>query len=57
MGEDRERNKQISNNGETHIEDFGESTVKPVAKARPKQTPCSMLSCTTIPVPYHERKG
>ena len=41
---------------ETRIEDIGESTVKPVAKARPKQTPSSMLSSTTISVPYHERK-
>ena len=41
---------------ETHIEDMGESTGKPVAKARPKQTPSSMLSSTTIPVPYHEWK-
>ena len=41
---------------EIHIEDIGESAGKPVAKARPKQTPSSMLSSTTIPVPYHERK-
>ena len=41
---------------ETHIEYIGESAGKPVAKARPKQTPSSMLSSTTVPVPYHERK-
>ena len=41
---------------EAHTEDTGESTGKPVAKARPKQTPSSMLSSTMIPVPYHERK-
>ena len=41
---------------ETHIEDIGESTVKPVAMARPKQTPSSMLFSTTVSVPYHERK-
>ena len=40
---------------ETHIKDIGESTEKPVAKARPKQTPSSMLSSSTIPVPCHER--
>ena len=41
---------------ETQIEDIGESTEKPVAQARPKQTPSSTFSSTTIPVPYHERK-
>ena len=41
---------------ETHIEDMRESTGKPVAKARPKRTPSSMLSSTTFPVSYHERK-
>ena len=41
---------------ETRIEDIGESTGKLVAKARPKQTPSSMFSSTTIQVPYHQRK-
>ena len=41
---------------ETHIEDIGEGTGKPVVKARPKQTPSPLLSSSTIPVPYHERK-
>ena len=41
---------------ESHTEDIGESTENPVAKARPKQTPSSTLSSTTIPMPYHERK-
>ena len=33
---------------ETHIEDIGKSTEKPVAKARPKHTPSSVLSSTTV---------
>ena len=41
---------------ETHIEDIGESKRRTVAKARPKQTPSSMLSSATILVPYHDRK-
>ena len=41
---------------ETRIEDIGECTGTPVAKARPKQTPSTMLSSTKIPVPYHGRK-
>ena len=41
---------------ETHIEEIGESTGKPVAKARPKQTPSSMFSSTTVSEPCHERK-
>ena len=58
MGKDRERDKKnvTEMSEETHIEDTGESTGKPVAKARPKQTPSSMLSSTKIPVPCHERK-
>ena len=41
---------------EIHIEDIGESAAKPVAKARPKQTPSSMSSSTTIQVQCQERK-
>ena len=41
---------------ENHTDDIGDSTGKLVARARPKQTPSSMLSSPTIPVPYHERK-
>ena len=58
MGEDRERDKQIRNGDvgrdshRRHWREYG----KPVATARPKQTPSSMLSSTTIPVPYHELK-
>ena len=55
MCEDRERDKQVRK-GDVGRDSHGASTEKPVAKARPTQTPSSMLSSTMIPVPYHERK-
>ena len=39
---------------EHHIDDIGDSTRKPVAKARPKQT-MPTTSSPTVSLPYHQR--
>ena len=40
---------------ENHIDDIGDSTGKPVARARPKQTSVPTTSSPTITLPYHQR--
>ena len=40
---------------QNQIDDMGDSTGQPVAKATPKQTPSSMLSSATVTLPYHQR--
>ena len=41
---------------ENHADDIGDSTGKPVAKERPKQTPRPTSPSPTITLPYHQRK-
>ena len=41
---------------ENHIDDFGDSTGKPVARARPKQTSVPTTSSPTVTVPCHLRE-
>ena len=41
---------------ENHVDDIGDSTGKPVAKARPKQTPSPTSSSPTITLPYHQQQ-
>ena len=60
LGDDRERNEprrdgNNKKNQENHIDDAGDRTGKPVAKARPKQTSMPTTSSSTVTLPYHQR--
>ena len=49
-------NKYVSaETQEKYTDEIGESTVKHVAIARPKQTPSTTSSSPTITLPYHQR--
>ena len=54
------RNKNVTEMSEetqeNHIDDIGDSTGKPVAKVRPKQTPRPTSSFPTTTLPYHQRQ-
>ena len=41
---------------ENHIDDIGDSTGKPIARARPNQTSMPMCSSPTVTLPYHLRE-